>query len=84
MSLAIDDYSRIYWHSRRGMLELDLILMPFVEKHYRQLSDADKQCYLNLLACEDQDLFAWLMKHKQPDDDELVRTVALVLQKHFS
>lgn len=84
MTLSIDDYHRVYWHSRRGMLELDLILMPFVEKHYRQLSDEDKQRYVDLLASEDQDLFAWFMQHKVPEDPVLASTVQLVLQKHFT
>lgn len=81
--LSVNDLNRIYWHSRRGMLELDLILMPFVEKHYPSLSDADKQAYVNLLACEDQDLFSWFLQHKQPADTELARMVQLVLTKHL-
>jgi len=84
MTLLIEDYHRIYWHSRRGMLELDLILMPFVEKYYRDLSDADKQSYVDLLASEDQDLFAWFLQHKVPADPALAQTVQFVLQKHFS
>jgi len=78
-----DDFHRIYWHSRRGMLELDLILMPFVEKHYKQLSDADQQAYVNLLACEDQDLFIWFLQHREPVDTELARIVQLVLERHL-
>jgi antitoxin CptB len=31
-------YRRIYWHSRRGMLELDLILIQFVENHLRNIA----------------------------------------------
>lgn len=81
-ALSIDDLNRIYWHSRRGMLELDLILMPFVEKHYRNLSLSDKQAYVSLLACEDQDLFGWFLQHKQPADPVLVYMVNLVLEKH--
>lgn len=83
-STTIDDLHRIYWHSRRGMLELDLILMPFVEKHYAQLSDVDKQGYVNLLACEDQDLFGWFLQHKEPADAELARMVKLVLTRHLT
>jgi len=81
---TIDDLHRVYWHSRRGMLELDLILMPFVEKHYSQLSIADKQAYVNLLASEDQDMFGWFLQHKQPADPELARIVRLVLTKHLA
>lgn len=80
--LTIDDLNRIYWHSRRGMLELDLILMPFVEKHYPKLSVEDQHRYIRLLACEDQDLFGWFLQHKQPEESALQDIVALVLAKH--
>ena len=28
------DHNRAIWHSRRGMLELDLVLEPFVKLRY--------------------------------------------------
>lgn len=82
--LTISDYNRIYWHSRRGMLELDLILMPFVEKHYRLLAAADQQRFVDLLSCEDQDLFSWFLQHKQPADPAHAAMVALILEKHHA
>ena len=33
--------NRLIWASRRGMLELDLMLQPFVEQHYDQLDQTD-------------------------------------------
>ena len=74
--------NRLYWHSRRGMLELDLILMPFVQKHFPQLDEADKDRYVQLLASEDQDLFAWFLGHKKPDDPELKKIIDIILEKH--
>ena len=78
------DYNinRLYWHSRRGMLELDLVLMPFVKQHFEGLDDADKQRYIRLLESEDQDLFGWFLKHKVPEDAELAKIVALILERH--
>jgi antitoxin CptB len=63
--------NRIYWHSRRGMLELDLILVPFVKNHFAELSEENKQRYIELLKSEDQDLFAWLMGYQIPENCEL-------------
>ncbi len=74
------DYKQVYWHSRRGMLELDLILIPFSQQQYPLLSPQDQLLYKALLEEEDQDLFAWLMKRQQPQDVELNRIVGLVLQ----
>lgn len=28
------ELKRLYWHSRRGMLELDVLLVPFVQEVY--------------------------------------------------
>ena len=34
-----EDFNRMRWASRRGLLELDLLLGPFVEACYRELDD---------------------------------------------
>lgn len=71
---------RAVWHSRRGMLELDVLLVPFAEKAYPLLDDADKARYRALLECEDPDMFTWFLEHKIPDDAGLARIVELVLE----
>jgi antitoxin CptB len=76
---AESEYKRIYWASRRGMLELDLILMPFVERRLRELSAADQQRYVTLLECEDTELFAWFMQSQRPTDPELTRIVDQII-----
>ncbi|MXX07591.1 MAG: succinate dehydrogenase assembly factor 2 [Gammaproteobacteria bacterium] len=58
------DLQKIYWRSRRGMLELDLLLVPFTLEAYADLSPADQLRYRQLLECEDQDLFAWLIRRE--------------------
>ena len=52
------------WASRRGMLELDLILQPFVENSYDSLEEDDQLRFEALLEREDQQLFMWLMKRE--------------------
>lgn len=60
------------------MLELDLILLPFVDDGYPELAQADKERYWKLLSCEDQDMFAWFMHRQEPEDPDLQRIVQLV------
>lgn len=74
------EYQRIYWHSRRGMLELDLVLMPFVENCLRSLDEEDQQRYVRMLECEDQDMFGWFLKRKKPEDKDVARIVELILE----
>lgn len=73
------EYKRIYWASRRGMLELDLVLMPFVEHRLRELPAADQQRYVTLLECEDTELFSWFLQSSRPSDPELTRIVDEIL-----
>lgn len=74
------EVKRLMWHSRRGMLELDVLLKPFVEEAYRGLPADDQKRYKDLLDCEDVDLFAWFMERIQPEDPELERIVTIVLE----
>ncbi len=78
------EYNRICWHSRRGMLELDLILGPFVQKHFKQISEQNQQRYIQLLTGEDQDLFRYFLEAEIPVEPELAAIVSLILELHHS
>ena len=70
------ELNRLYWHSRRGMLELDVLLVPFVKEVYAHLNQVDRDCYVRLLECEDQDMFGWFMERSESEDPELQRMVS--------
>ena len=72
------DHKRLFWASRRGMLELDLILLPFLENIYPTLGPVDQQSYVQLMECEDQDMYAWFMRREDPQNSQLQRIVDLV------
>ncbi|MFI0473010.1 succinate dehydrogenase assembly factor 2 [Halomonas sp. HMF6819] len=71
---------RLYWHSRRGMWELDLLLIPFLEKRFDSLSKEDRLVYQRLIEEEDQDLFVWLMHREWPTDPDLRRLVQMIVE----
>ncbi len=71
--------TKIFWHSRRGMLELDLLLVPFANEAYELLSVEDKRLYRDFLAEEDQDLWAWLMRRAEPSEARFERMIGLIL-----
>lgn len=72
------DRNRLFWASRRGMLELDLVLLPFLDNVYDTLDETDQRRYQQLLECEDQDLFSWFLRREDPDDPELQRIVQVI------
>ncbi|OZG70626.1 hypothetical protein BTA51_24995 [Hahella sp. CCB-MM4] len=75
------DINKLFWHSRRGMLELDVLLVPFLKEAYSDLPDEDKQRYERLLECEDTDMFQWFMQKSVPEDPDLARIVKIILDR---
>jgi Uncharacterized conserved protein len=74
------ELKRLYWHSRRGMLELDLLLVPFASTQLDKLSPEQLELYRAFIAEEDQDLFLWLTQREPAPTPELQQVVDLVLQ----
>lgn len=75
------EFKRLYWHSRRGMLELDVLLIPFLEEVYRTLPADDQARYSALLDCEDTDMFEWFMQRSEPESPDLKRIVRIILDR---
>jgi len=73
--------SRLLWACRRGMLELDVLFIPFVKEAYDDLSDPDKLTFERLLTNEDPDLFAWFMGHKTCPDAEQAKIIDVILKR---
>ena len=76
----LTEFNRLSWHSRRGMLEIDVILIPFTQNQYLNLSANDQKAYRRLLECEDQDIWEWRRGLRLPDDKDIARIVLLVRQ----
>ncbi|MFT0213154.1 succinate dehydrogenase assembly factor 2 [Pseudomonas sp. F1_0610] len=79
--VAENDLKRLMWHSRRGMLELDVLLVPFTEQVYPTLSEEDQARYRKLINCEDQDMFGWFMQRNEPEDPDLRHIVRMMLDR---
>lgn len=73
---------RLRWRSRRGMLELELALKPFVEQRLEALSAADKGRYARLLEHDDWDIFEWLQGRRPIPDPDLLALVAEIRAVH--
>lgn len=75
------ELKRLFWHSRRGMLELDVLLVPFVQDVYPHLDAENQARYRKLLQCEDQDMFGWFMQRDEPEDEDLRLIVRMILDR---
>ncbi len=74
----------IFWHSRRGMLELDLLLVPFAQERFDHLSPEEQSQYNQLLQQEDQDLWVWLLGQAKPADESLSPIIDQILAHNKS
>lgn len=71
---------QLVWQCRRGLKELDVLLEPFMEEHYRDLDAKDQALFKRLLAEEDVDLLAWFMQYLPPEDPDMAHIVHVVLR----
>ena len=62
---------RVRWRCRRGMLELDIVLQRFVDKHYAQLNENELQQFDTLLNLPDNDLWDMITAKKEVGDVKL-------------
>lgn len=69
---------RIEWDCRRGMLELDKIIMPFYLRHFDTLSDDKKDIFIRLLESSDLQLFSWFFNRVKSQDVELQMMVEYI------
>lgn len=73
--------NRLRWRSRRGMLELDLLLLPFFDEVFDQLSESDQNTFIRLLDEDDPDLLQWFSRKGVPEDSELAALVERILDR---
>lgn len=75
--------NQIYWRCRRGMLEVDLFLIPFFEQQFESLLPKEQAAFISILDKPDPDLLNLLMGHEVPDepDREIIERIRSFKQK---
>ncbi len=77
-----EEWNRAKWASRRGLLELDLLLAPFVNEAFNVLDDDLRSDYRELLFQDDQDLMEWIMGRAEVSEPRLVKVVLEIRRFH--
>ena len=79
---------RIRWRCRRGMLELDLVLDAFLERHLERLDTAMLDAFCAMLGRSDPELLDLFMGSEEPGSANERKVLALIragswnLQQH--
>jgi succinate dehydrogenase flavin-adding protein (antitoxin of CptAB toxin-antitoxin module) len=74
----MSDADRIRWRCRRGMLELDLVLAAFLERHLDSLGPRSLATLRRLLERPDPELFDLVMGRGQAEGADERELVALL------
>lgn len=75
------ELNQIRWRSRRGMLELDLLLLPFFEEVFESLVPERQRTFVRLLEEDDPDLLFWFSQKGVPEDAGLRDLVEMILKR---
>jgi len=57
--------ARVRWRCRRGMLEMDVLILPFFDRCFDGLSEQEQLDFDAMLDCNDPQLFAWVMEQER-------------------
>jgi antitoxin CptB len=64
------ELERVRWRCRRGLLEMDIVLGRFVEKHYASLSNEQKVAFDALLDLPDNEFWDMVTGREAPPQDK--------------
>lgn len=70
---------RLRWRCRRGMRELDQLMLRYLDGRWPQADDGERAVFLRLLDCEDDKLWRWFMGRERPEDADLDTLVHRIL-----
>ncbi|KFN47159.1 hypothetical protein N787_02335 [Arenimonas metalli CF5-1] len=70
---------RLRWRCRRGMRELDQLMLRYLDARWPSASDEERAVFLQLLDTEDDKLWRWFMGRERPEDASLDGLVARIL-----
>jgi len=75
------EISRLRWRCRRGMRELDMLLLGYVENRYVDAVPAEQEAFRRLLTIPDPDILALLTGRAVADDEYLAYVIERLLER---
>lgn len=68
-------YNKLHWRCRRGMKELDLLTLGYLERYYRDAPAEDQEAFARLLDLQDPQLMSYMLGREAPADAAAARVV---------
>jgi antitoxin CptB len=79
---AAGQHRRVAWRCRRGMKELDLLLIGWLEAQFERASEAQRGQFEALLELPDPQLARYLLGGERPERADLAAVVDAVLTRN--
>lgn len=71
----MSERSKLVWRCRRGMKELDVLLLRYLERHYDSASVQEQTIFADLLELQDPELYGYLIGRNTPADPAVADVV---------
>ena len=71
------EIDRVRWNCRRGLLELDVVLTRFLDRHFESLSPQQREAFNRMLDYPDNDLWDFVSGKQPPPDAVTARIISL-------
>ena len=75
--------ARLRWRCRRGMRELDALLLQYLEAGYVPAGHAERAAFARLLELPDPDLFGYLVGRTDLPEESLRDVVARIRDRAY-
>ena len=73
-----EQIGKLRWRCRRGMKELDLLTLGYLEQHYPEAPTEDQQAFADLLELQDPLLMSYMVGRETPADAVTARVVGVM------
>jgi antitoxin CptB len=80
---ADPEFNQLRWRCRRGMRELDTLLMAWLEGHYRAASAVQRAAFRDLLSMPDPEILGLLTRRLRSDDERIEAIVGDMVGKRL-
>lgn len=71
----------LIWQCRRGIKEIEVLLIPFLEQYFEQENENLRAAFIALLEQADLDMFEWFTHREIPDDPQMELIVNVILER---
>lgn len=73
-----EQIGKLRWRCRRGMKELDLLTLGYLDRHYPQASAQEQAAFAELLELQDPLLMSYMVGRAEPEDEATRRVVQVM------